>query len=349
MFNDIALTDLLALRKTEKHTIVDVRSPGEFNEATIPGSINIPVFNDAERAEVGTIYKHFGKEAAMERGVAIFSQKLPSFISAFKQIDTPLTVFCWRGGMRSKTAATMLDLMGIHANRLLGGIRSYRKWVVQKLAEAKFPPKLIVLNGYTGTGKTAILRELSQMGFPVMDLEKMAGHRGSIFGHIGLNPSNQKKFDSLLVETMVDFWEEPYVLIEGESRRIGKASLPEFLYEKKEQGLHLFIRLPIKERIKHILEDYRPWQSPERFQEAFRFIKKRIHTPIAKEIEAAIENGRFASAAELLLTYYYDPRYEHSTQVHKNKDTILIEAGNKDEALKKIAETLLKEWKVQKK
>src|SRR5699024_3036017 len=109
------------------HTLVDVRSPSEYDEATIPGSINIPIFSDEERAEVGTIYKQVGKEEAKQRGLEIFSAKLPDFIEQFKKVNTPMTVFCWRGGMRSKTAATVLDLMGIHATRLYGGIKSYRQ------------------------------------------------------------------------------------------------------------------------------------------------------------------------------------------------------------------------------
>src|SRR5699024_6051372 len=172
----------------------------EFEEATIPGSINIPVFTDEERAEVGTLYRQKGKEAAKERGLEIFSKKLPSFIDAFKHIQTSKTVFCWRGGMRSKTAASVLDLMGINANRLTDGIRRYRRWVVDYLKNTSFPPDIIVLNGFTGTGKTEILIRLKEQGYPVLDLEGMANHRGSIFGQVGKNPSNQKRFDSLLSE-----------------------------------------------------------------------------------------------------------------------------------------------------
>src|SRR5699024_10694034 len=107
----------------------------------------------------------------------IFSAKLPDFIEQFNKINTPMTVFCWRGGMRSKTAATVLDLMGIHANRLYGGIKSYRQWVVHELKKQDFPPNLYVLNGYTGSGKTIILQKLATKGYPVIDLEKLAGHR----------------------------------------------------------------------------------------------------------------------------------------------------------------------------
>ena len=247
MFNDLTLKDLFALQEKGPHTFIDVRSPNEFNDATIPGSINIPVFDDKERAEVGTLYKQVGKEAAKERGLEIFSKKLPDFIHAFKQIETPMTVFCWRGGMRSKTAATVLDLMGIHANRLQGGVRSFRQWVVHELETEDFPPKFIVLNGYTGSGKTEILKRLAAKGYPILDFEKLAGHRGSIFGQIGLEPSNQKKFDSLLVHEMLRFKHEPFVFIEGESRRIGKVSLPQFLFDKKEKGMQIVFHLPIEE------------------------------------------------------------------------------------------------------
>ncbi|OCA91873.1 tRNA 2-selenouridine(34) synthase MnmH [Pseudobacillus wudalianchiensis] len=340
MFQDISLSDLLALQEQKTHTLIDVRSPKEFNEATIPGSINIPIFNDEERAEVGTIYKQQGVEAAKERGLELFSQKLPAFIAAFKEIETPMTVFCWRGGMRSKTAATVLGLMGIRANRLTGGIRTYRQWVVQELENQPFQPKLFVLNGYTGSGKTAILQRLAEHGYPVIDLERMAGHRGSIFGQIGLEPSNQKKFDSLLVSELRRYQNESFVFIEGESKRIGKVYLPSFLNEKKEKSTQFFLDLPVEERVRNILDDYQPWKYPERFKEAFQFIKKRIHTPVSKQIETALEEQDFSIAIQLLLEYYYDPKYEYSTHHYSDEQKVIIEAANVDEAFQKIVQTL---------
>lgn len=336
LFHEIPLSDLLALQKKENHIIIDVRSPKEFKESTIPGSINIPVFNDEERAEVGTIYKQVGAKEASERGLAIFSQKLPAFISEFKQLETPFTVFCWRGGMRSKTAATVLDLMGFQVNRLTGGIRTYRQWVANELEKQEFMPKLIVLNGYTGSGKTAILKRLSQDGFPVIDLEEMAGHRGSIFGQIGLEPSNQTKFDSLLLTEMLRYQREPYVFIEGESKRIGKVGMPQFLYEQKEQGLQLVINLPIEVRVQNIIEDYRPWESPQYFKEAFQLIKKRIHTPVAKQIEVNLDNEDFALATQLLLEYYYDSKYEYSGSHILEQRKIIIDVVDIEDAYEKI-------------
>lgn len=336
MFRDLTIDELLAVQAKGPHTFIDVRSPKEFNEATIPGSINIPVFNDEERAEIGTLYKQVGQEVAKDRGLEIFSQKLPDFIRAFKQIDTPMTVFCWRGGMRSKTAATVLDLMGIHTTRLAGGVRTFRQWVVHELEQEDFPPTFIVLNGYTGSGKTALLKMLADKGFPILDFEQLAGHRGSIFGQIGLEPSNQKKFDSLLVHELARLRQEPYVFIEGESRRIGKVSMPSFLFNKKETGVQLSIHLPVEERVNNILADYEPDKYPELFQEAFQIIKKRLHTPIAKQIEDDLAIGDFGSVIKLLLENYYDSRYEHSGLQKTENEQVHITANNVDDAFQQL-------------
>ncbi|SFB05927.1 tRNA 2-selenouridine synthase [Lentibacillus halodurans] len=314
MFQDITLQALMEKQHNENHTVIDVRSPQEFNEATIPGSINIPVFTDEERAEVGTLYKQVSREAAKQRGLEIMSAKLPNFIGEFRQIDTPKTVFCWRGGMRSKTAATVVDLMGIEVNRLQGGIRSYRQWVIGELEKAECSPDIIVLNGNTGTGKTKLLHQLSDKGYPAIDLEGMAGHRGSIFGHIGLEPNKQKKFESQLVQAIQKYNDAPFVLMEGESRRIGNVTMPVFLHTKKEQSTQLFIDLPMEQRVRNIMDDYQPWNQPEKFIEAYQYIKKRIHTPIAKQIDADLKEENYQQAVQMLLEFYYDPRYEHMAE-----------------------------------
>ncbi|UFT99355.1 tRNA 2-selenouridine(34) synthase MnmH [Radiobacillus kanasensis] len=341
MFEEMKPEELYKRKAHQQHTIVDVRSPKEFHQSTIPGSLNIPVFTDEERSEVGTIYKQVGPEAAKERGLAIFSNKLPGFIAAFQKINTPITVFCWRGGMRSKTAATVVDLMGIkNVTRLTGGIRAYREWTVSLLDEFDFRPELIVLNGGTGNGKTMILEKLRKEGYPVINLEEMAGHRGSIFGQIGLEPKNQRAFDFQLLEKLLEYQNEPFVFLEGESKRIGKVTLPERLYRKKEASRQLFIELPMEKRVANILEDYQPWKYPEKFKEAFQLIKRHIHTPVAKEIEQCLESGEFAVAVELLLMHYYDPRYEHSSDYPENRQT-LVQAKSVEDAIERIKREML--------
>ncbi|KKB33777.1 tRNA 2-selenouridine(34) synthase MnmH [Bacillus thermotolerans] len=336
MFQDIPINELLALKSQGELTVIDVRSPSEYKEATIPGSMNIPFFNDEERAEVGTLYKQVSPQAAKERGLEIVSAKLPAFVKEFSEIEGKKAVFCWRGGMRSKTSATVLSLMGIKALRLEGGYRSYRHWVVEQLESMELKQEAYVLNGNTGSGKTTILHRLREEGFPVIDLEGMAGHRGSIFGQIGLNPHNQKTFDALLVENLKRLESSPFLLFEGESKRIGKVTLPKFFSEKKEQGIQLFIDMPVEERVLHILDDYQPWNHKQECLDAFSRIKKRIHTPIAKQIEEDLLSDNYSSAVRSLLEHYYDPLYRHSTDQYPEDRKVLLKVKNIDEAVEAV-------------
>jgi tRNA 2-selenouridine synthase len=314
MFQDIEWEKLIELRDRKDVVLVDVRSPSEYEDATIPGSLNIPLFDDRERAEVGTLYAQVGVQAAKERGLEIVSAKLPAFVKSFAQLPGDKAVFCWRGGMRSRTTATVLGLMGIRALRLVGGYRAYRRWVVDSLANLSFKPKAFVLHGHTGTGKTAVLKALKERGHPVLDLEAMAGHRGSIFGHIGLKANNQKTFDALLLDELLRYRNAPYVLFEAESSRIGKVTLPQPFVDVKDKGHQIWLEVPTEVRIRNILEDYRPWENQSACLEAFRRIKSRIHTPVAAETEACLMEGKFDRAVELLLLYYYDPRYTHTSE-----------------------------------
>jgi tRNA 2-selenouridine synthase len=342
MFQDITIEELLELHNKRTIQLVDVRSPGEFGEFTIPGSINMPLFDDEERKEIGTLYKQVSVQAAKERGLEIVSAKLPAFVKGFAEIQNRIAVFCWRGGMRSRTTATVLSLMGIHVYRLAGGIRAYRQWVVSTLEQFPFRPKCVVISGNTGTGKTAILQTLAAEGYPVVDLERLAGHRGSIFGGIGLKPSNQKEFEALLVHELLKYNDSPYIIIEGESKRIGKIVMPGFLVEAKETGLQLLLELPMSERVRNILADYRPEENPEACMAAFQHIRKRIHTPVSAQIEQAMQEGRYPEAVELLLAYYYDEKYEHAGLLYEN-EPVVCQANNSTEAARLIKQQL-NEW-----
>lgn len=341
MFKDILIDELLHSRDKSKFALIDVRSPSEYQDMTIPDSFNIPLFDDKERAEVGTLYKQVSVQAAKDRGLEIVSAKLPYFIRQFNQMKGDKVVFCWRGGMRSKTAATVLDLMGIETLRLQGGVRSYRHWVLETLGKMEIKPIAYVLNGGTGTGKTSILKRLENEGYPTLDLESIASHRGSIFGQIGLNSKNQKTFEALLVQEVLRLQSSPFILLEAESKRIGKIVIPDLVMEIKEQGTHIFIEMPMEERVRHILEEYRPWEHHEECVNAFRKIKKHIHNPIAVQIEADLKSCDYDSAIHLLLEFYYDPRYVHTAKQYSENQKTTIQVKNVDEAVEAVKSLLL--------
>ncbi|GAE94068.1 selenophosphate-dependent tRNA 2-selenouridine synthase [Gracilibacillus boraciitolerans JCM 21714] len=201
-------------------------------------------------------------------------------------------------------------------------------------------PKLLVLNGYTGNGKTILLERLAAKGYPVIDLEKIAGHRGSIFGHIGMTLLINDRLIIIYSKNYL-IWSTSYILIEGESKRIGKVMMPDWLDQIKEQSQQIFIHLPIEERIRNILDDYQPWLTPDQFMEAFQLIRRRLPTPVAKEIAQHLEEQDFSQAVELLLTYYYDSLYDYSTNYPKSQTTEIY-ANDIKEAEEQVEELLLK-------
>lgn len=336
MFQDITIEECSKLRNQNELVLIDVRSPSEYNEASIPGSLNIPIFDDQERAEIGTLYKQVSVNAAKERGLEIVSAKLPAFIKTFAAISENKAVFCWRGGMRSKTTATVLSLMGIRVYRVMGGYRAYRQYVLERLKDIHYEPQSFVIHGNTGSGKTTILRKMKQKGHPILDFEGLAGHRGSIFGAIGLKAHNQKTFDSLLLDVIRENEQSPYVLFEAESRRIGNITVPDIMTNLRANGHHISLEMPIEVRVNQIIEDYKPWENMDDCMRSFRIIKSRIHTPIAAEIESCLMSEKYHAAVEMLLTYYYDPRYTHSTSEHDEQISSIVKAANTDEAMIKI-------------
>jgi tRNA 2-selenouridine synthase len=332
---EITVEQFVALLAKGDITPIDVRSPGEFAEGTVPGSVNVPLFDNEERREIGIIYKQQSMEAAKERGLELVSAKLPALIRELQSLPGRKAMFCWRGGMRSKSAAMLLSIVAGKVYRIKGGIRAYRRWVVDTLQTYEWKTPLIVINGYTGTGKTRLLRSLHRKGYPVLDLEGIAAHRGSIFGGVGLEPHNQRTFDALLVHELIRLKDSPFVLMEAESRRIGKAVLPDFLVEAKERAPQLFLELPTDVRVNNIMSDYEPQQFKSQCIEAFRHIEKKIHTPAARDIGQAMERDDFPEAVRLLLEHYYDPRYEH-TITEYNAERTVLRARSMQEAEEKM-------------
>lgn len=335
------------LSTLEKPIFIDIRSPIEFQDGSIPGAINVPLFSNEERQEIGTIYKHVGQAAAKWRAMELVSPKIPNMLHEIKSHTDKgeVVVYCWRGGMRSKAVVTFLEFAGIYAWRLVGGYKAFRHYILEQIP-SMIPNKAVVLHGMTGVGKTEILKILKRKGYPVLDLEEMAGHRGSIFGTIGLGEgNNQKTFDSLLFKGLLDLQGADYFLVEAESKRIGKAVQPEKLMDVKFTGLNLFIHSPLEQRVKHLISEYvRPYKHQSWYHEKIslgmdRVLKRIKDIEIKNRLSEALAEHNYEAMIPILLEFYYDPRYDYARLDYQN-EFIDIYADNYQDAAEKIADKL---------
>ena len=311
MITEITIEELKAL---DHPILVDVRSEGEYAEATIPGSVNIPLFNNEERVEVGTTYTQTSPSLARELGLRIVSPKLPDIVKKVEELSKrgPLVLFCWRGGMRSKSLATVVDLMGISIYRLQGGYKAYRSQVVD-YHETKRPFQVVVLRGNTGVGKTELLKKLRAEGYPAIDLEKLANNRGSVFGAVGLgSPPSQKKFEGLLFEELVALSKWPYIIVECESKRIGRVTLSTNFYTAMQEGIQILHYDSLENRVQRLLKEYT--SVPNALQEIGtaleRLIKTLGHVRV-QELRILLDGGRLDVFTERLLVEYYDKLYAY--------------------------------------
>ncbi|XJZ25812.1 tRNA 2-selenouridine(34) synthase MnmH [Bacillota bacterium Lsc_1132] len=343
---DITVEELYQL---DHPAIIDIRSPVEFKDGAIPGAINIPLFTDDERKEIGTIYKQVGQDAAKWKAMQFVSPKIPDLLQSIKDAtahsgEQPI-IHCWRGGMRSKAVVTFLDFAGIRAKRLAGGYKAYRQYILQEIRHL-LPERAIVLHGLTGVGKTEILKLLNGMGYPVLDLEEMAAHRGSIFGTIGIgNGHNQKTFDSLLHKRLREIQGSSYFLMEAESKRIGKATQPEELMTKKINGIHIYLHTSMEARVKHIANEYiypyehDPWYYNEIKQSLERIFPRMKDVETKTRLQEYLESREYTKMIKILLEDYYDPKYDHKRQDYIG-EFIDIYAESHQEAAEKVAKHL---------
>ncbi|MBT4175113.1 tRNA 2-selenouridine(34) synthase MnmH [archaeon] len=287
------------------YTFVDVRTPKEFEEDTVPGAINIPLFQNDERAIVGTIYKKESKEKAMEKGLEIVKEKLGDFYKEFSKLKQPLVIFCWRGGMRSKSIVQYLKSFDIEAHQLERGYKAYRAFVREQLETIKIP-KSVVLYGYTGAGKTEVINRLDNG----LDLEGCANHRGSILGDINLKPHLQKKFESLLLKRLEELKNKPFIVIECESRKIGKNTIPEKVFKKiKQPWKTVFLDKTVEERTEISYKNYY-FDNKDEIIEKLQLIKNTLGAKKLEHVTNLMNTNKVKEAIKLLLVDYYDGYYK---------------------------------------
>jgi len=326
MINKIPISKFLDLSGTTP--VVDVRSPSEFSMGHIPGAFNIPLFNDRQREAVGTKYKKEGRIPAILEGLKLsgpeFEYKLKEGLKLVN--DNKLLVHCWRGGMRSESMAWLFSMAGIDVSLLDGGYKSYRHHVLESLSVKR---KMIVLGGMTGSSKTHILRYLNGMGQQVLDLEKIANHKGSAFGALGQPPQpTTEQFANVLFTQWRDLNTDKPFWVEDESRNIGTVFIPDEFYLNMQDTPVIVLEMDLKTRLPRLMAEYSAY-SPESLKESIMKISKRLGGDNTQQALKAVEEGKIDEAIEISLIYY-DKAYQYGLKKKNSRNLIYVRTDTDD-------------------
>lgn len=329
----IDITDFL--KSSTDLPVLDVRSPGEFAHAHIPNAFSIPLFTDEQRKIIGTAYVQESRQTAVNHGLNYFSERMKvipgevfTIVEQFSKENLPegkeILVHCWRGGMRSETVAWLMSLYGFKVSLLTGGYKAFRNWVLQQF-EKQYSLK--VLGGFTGSGKTQVLKELKKKGDKVIDLEALANHRGSAFGALGQMPQpSTEMFENMLAVALWKLQQNQEengspIWLEDESIHIGTVGIPKKFWEQMRNSPLYFLQIPFEERLKNVVEEYGVFPA-EKLAGAVLKIQKRLGGVNAKNAVDFLNCGSFEGAFSILLKYY-DKMYNSSLVQRHNIDSIL--------------------------
>ncbi len=329
--------------------VIDVRSPSEYAADHIPGAISAPVLDDAERAEVGTLYKQVSQFEAKKIGAALVARNVGQHIERIFK-DQPNTwrplLYCWRGGKRSGAMAHILREVGWPAETLPGGYKAYRRWVVGELEKLPANFDFRVIHGPTGSGKSRLLNALRRAGAQALDLEDLAAHRGSVLGNLPDRPQpSQKMFESRLLAALSAFDLSKTIFVEGESKKIGQLQIPGALIERMRASPCVLVEADIETRVTLLLDEYRHFLADR------STLEKQLDCLVAlhgreriAEWKALAASGAWRDFVARLLVEHYDPAYRRSS--HHNFARLsdarkLRVASADDSAFSSAAESLL--------
>lgn len=323
--------------------LIDVRTPAEFGRGHVPGALNLPLFSDGERAEVGTLYKQRGRRVAVQRGLALVGPRLgllaEGLMAAHDQQPTaPLRLHCWRGGMRSASVAWLASSLDVPVVVLAGGYKAYRRWVLQ-LMEQPWPVRLV--GGRTGAGKTDLLVALAAKGVATVDLEALAHHRGSSFGALGLPPQpSSEQFENLLAAALHRWRAAREIWLEAESAQVGRCRIPAGLWRQMKDAPLLEVRRPLESRLRQLVATY-GHQEVSALVEATQRISKRLGPQRTAAALQAIQQGQMETACAQMLDYY-DRCYDKDAAAHQLTAVDLGELSAEASAEQLIRQGLVK-------
>jgi len=296
----------------DSHCIIDVRTPLEFAEDHLPGAHNVPILSNEERVEIGTIYKQQGSQQARIRGMELTCGRFAAMTrEAVSHADgKPILVYCWRGGMRSLSMAILIESCGYPVTQLRGGYKAFRNQLTAYFEDFKPPAPLIVIHGMTGSGKTTFINGLDRKSWTVIDLEGLARHRGSAFGSLGLGEQPaQKRFDTQLWDALRQATTDRPIVLEGESQRIGRITLPGNFYNVMAESCKIWCNVSTDTRVDRLTEEYAHQEYREAMAEALERIRKRLGGVHYAELKGMLDGWNIPGVARGLIEKYYDKLY----------------------------------------
>ena len=311
--------DACLVQLEQYDSIIDVRSESEYALDHIPGAINCPVLNDAQRIEVGTLYKQTSAFEAKKVGAALVAENIALHLQQ-KFRDQPRDwkplIYCWRGGNRSGAMAHIFAKIGWPVHQLDGGYKEYRRFITQQIDQQAQALSFQVICGPTGSGKSRLLQMLAAQGAQVLDLEKLAAHRGSVLGHLPTESQpTQKMFESRIWQTLRHYVADRPVYVESESKKIGNCRVPELLMEKMRASRCIALELSAESRVQLLMEDYAHFvQQPHLLSVQLDHLLTLHGREKIKRWHAMAESGDLTNLVHELLTEHYDPAYLRSIQ-----------------------------------